>query len=534
MIRRILVSVLLVGLFAASVWANRQADQANEDFQPDWVEYTGPPEKRVGTPMLSVRRTPGWIAEPIADQRLANALNAVVNRPEAPASTCLVVYRNDQLVIDSAGDVPLLPASLMKIVTATAFLEKIDPESSYTTEVVVRSDVMESAADGVLTGDIYLVGGGDPVLSTPDYIERYSEPRAYTDITVLADRVASTLTQHGINTIDGGVIADESRYPEEERDYTNVKPREGAAPIWKSSYVTTNQVGPLSALLLNDGFSSFSSSTSSAGRRQNVRATDPARHAADIFDDLIEERGFTIRERTGKGVAPTDGELVTLGTVESPPRSEIVARMLRYSDNTTAEMAFKEVGHLAEIGSTQRITFFAVFQAVQRLLDLASVVTEEIIISDGSGLSTYNRLTCRIVAELLRQAGPGSPLVEGLAVAGQSGTLRNCEADALPVGASPTGVRTVLAKTGTLNDASALAGLTVADNGDVITFALISNDTGIITTLGFCNILQRMVMAAVIGHPYGPSATDASLQPLPAISNASNAPDKSATPVEEG
>ena len=72
------------------------------------------------------------------------------------------------------------------------------------------------------------------------------------------------------------------------------------------------------------------------------------------------------------------------------------------------------------------------------------------------------------------------------------------------------------AKSGTLNDVSAIAGVTVARNGDVLTFALISNREGLIFDLGFCNELQRGLISAAAGHPYGPSSADGLLHPKPA------------------
>ena len=516
MIRRILISILLVGLLATAVGAYWRAERTDAESQPDWAEEAGPPAKAVGTPLLSVRRTPNWLAGPIAESRLANAVTAVADRPEAPPDTCLVVYRNDELIADSNADELLVPASLMKIVTAAALLDKVDPDDRFTTEAFARADAMASINNGVLNGDLYLVGGGDPVLSTRAYIERYSEPRAYTDLDDLAEAVAASLTGQGITTINGAVVADESRYPEQERHYADHLPREGANPIWKPSYVSGNTAGPLSALLLNDGFSSFGSNPSSAGRRHNTRAQDPALYAGMVFDDMLEERGFVIRRRTGKGVAPPEEERTSLGSVESPPMSEIVTRMLRFSDNTTAEMLFKETGRLAGVGSARGLAFFVVYEVVLRLLGLPVAATDGIVISDGSGLSVYNRLTCRMVAELLRQSGPDSPLVDGLAVAGESGTLRNCQAGQAPAGASDDDNSDILAKTGSLNEATALAGITVAD-GDVITFAMIANGPDILTSLGYCNILQRTLLAGIDGYPYGPEGDDPQIQPLSAV-----------------
>ena len=438
-------------------------------------------------------------APPDAAEQLAIAFEEVTELRQAPSRTCMATYLNNDLVFEKLSGEALLPASLTKVVTGAIFLDLAGPDSRFTTEVFVKASALEAVTDGVLTGDLYLVGGGDPVLSTPRYAGRYPEPRAHTDITELANTVADSLNALGITTINGGVIADESRFPDEERDYADMRLSPDADRIWKPSNVAVNLVGPLSALLLNDGFSSYSYAVTSEGRRANIRAADPARLAAEVFDDLLEARGFVIRQRTGKGVAPGEHERKSLGVLQSPPAHEIVTRMLRFSDNTTAEMLFKEIGRLAGTGSAWEQAMVAANAEMLRLVDLPDTATAGAMVVDGSGLSYSNRLTCRMVAELLRRAGPGSPLVEGLAVAGESGTLRTC----LPSKAATNGQGELRAKTGTLNDSTALAGITVARNGDVVTFAMIANRPWIYQSLGFCNVLGRAVMDAALGHPYG-------------------------------
>ena len=525
--RRILVLILLAALATAAVGSYVQARRINADSDPGWAVDAGPPQMVVATPLLSVRRTPSWLSAPVTEARLFEQLSRVAALPSAPPQTCLAAYRNGEPIMSEQADAPLVPSSLMKIVTAAAILETAGPAATFTTEVFVRADDLRAAADGVLTGDVYLVGRGDPVLSTLSYIRRFPEPIAYTDFTDLAVQAATSLRDRGITAVEGSVVADESRFPEAERDYSRQIVQPGNQPIWQQSYVNSNQVGPLSALLLNDGYVSFPVSADYASRRQNVRATDPALHAAQVLDGLIEARGVGVSAPAIKGTSPPLSELHSLGSVESPPMAEIVARMLSYSDNTTAEMLLKDIGRRFS-GSARADAVVDVHAVLEeRLLD---VPTAGIVISDGSGLSLHNRLTCDLTARLLLQAGPDSPLVRGLAVVGESGTLRDCDADpqssaeavagtAEEAGTLAGGVATspVWAKSGTLNDVSALAGVTVARNGDVLTFALISNREGLIFDLGFCNDLQRALIAAAAGHPYGPSSADAALHPRPAI-----------------
>ena len=518
---RILVSIVLAALLTTAAGSYIQARRINAASDPGWVDDAGPPAMVVATPMLSVRRAPSWLSAPVTEARLFEKLSDVVTLPIAPPETCLAVYRNLEPVMLEDADALLAPSSLMKIVTAAAILETAGPAATYTTEVFVRNDALENVVDGVLTGDIYLVGRGDPVLSTPAYNRRFEEPMAHTDFTELPIEASAALRQRGIAAVEGSVVADESRFPEEERHYVLQFPRPGARPVWKQSYVNDNQVGPLSALLLNDGYVSFPPTADYASRRQNVRAADPALHAAEVLDGMMEALGVSFSAEATKGAAPPVSELRSLGHVESPQMAEIVARMLRYSDNTTAEMLLKEIGRRFS-GSARAEAVLGVQDVLQqRLLEIP---TEGIVIADGSGLSLHNRLTCDLIAELLRKAGPDSPLVRGLAVVGESGTLRDCEADPAAQTDPVTGTlaegavsSTVWAKSGTLNDVSALAGVTVARNGDVLTFALMSNREGLIFDLGFCNDLQRTLIAAAAGHPYGPSSADAALHPLPAV-----------------
>lgn len=510
-----MIPVLLLG-FAA--FAYIQAGSTDTGSEVEWVADTGPPERVVTTPLLSARRMPEWLVSDITDRGLSSAVAGVASVPSAPARTCVVAYRGDEPVTMIRDDEPMVPASLNKILTAAAILDLAEPDDTYVTEVFITNEARDSIADGVMDGDLYLVGGGDPVLATPDYIGRWEEARAHTDITALAEQVAAELTRLGVDDIRGGVVADESRYPEEERDYTGELPGTGLAddeaggadadaasdealdPIWKPSFVSANQAGPLSALLVNDGYVSY---PDEPNRRANARAEDPARQAVELFDDLLEAREFRIRSRTSKGTAPQiPDERTSLGRVESPPLREIVARMLAYSDNTIAEMLLKEIGIRSGLDSSRASAVFGIYGMLQEYGSL-----DEIVIADGSGLSSYNRITCTLIAEVLRRAGPDSALVDSMAAVGQSGTLSDC------LRRNPAVTGRVRAKTGTLNDVTALAGVTETSVGDVITFAMIANGEAV-GALGLCNDLQRAIITATTGHPYGPSADE--VVPAPA------------------
>ena len=232
-----------------------------------------------------------------------------------------------------------------------------------------------------------------------------------------------------------------------------------------------------------------------------MRAADPTRHAAALLNSLLESRGTPITKWARAGAAPAPAERTSLASIESPPMSAIVARMLSRSDNTIAEMMLKEIGRRT-LGSSREVAVAVVHGILQRLLGPLSAGIE---VADGSGVSRYNRLTCAAVAELLRQAGPDSPLVEGLSVAGETGTLKACRPSPPPAGqGSPN---PVLAKTGTVYLSNSLAGVTVAANGEAVTFAMMANGHNM-RLLGSCNALRRTLLNAAARYTYGPVPLD--------------------------
>ena len=455
-----------------------------------WPVPNGAAGQAVAHDLLAAESTP---ASDKALDRLRRDLGAVLSLRVTPDATCLSAQVDDDLIFQSKSNARLVPASLMKIVTASAALEIMSPAEVFKTAVFVRADALASVADGVLAGDIYLVGGGDPVLSTPHCIERYPEPVAHTDITELAARVFDALAAAGITRVEGRVVGDDSWFPDRERDYTGHYVSGASEAVWKRSFVALNAVGQLSGLLLNDGFSSYSGSTTTAGQQRNVRAADPAQHAAKVFDDLLEARGTVITMRPASGLAPPPTARTALGSIASPPLSEILVRLLSRSDNTTAEMLLKNVGRLTG-GSARSAATSSVKEIVQQRL---GPLADGLVVADGSGLSSHNRLTCAAIVELLGRSGPGSPLVEGLAVAGERGTLRLC-------GTAVAGQdqhNAIRAKTGRLNQVSALAGTTVASNGEVLTFAMMANRP-FITGLGSCNSIRRGLLNAAARYTY--------------------------------
>lgn len=458
---------LLVALIAGGAgWQAWQLDdRLDAATTPDATASATPPAT-ARTPVLSARRAPRWLQTPIADEALAAQLAQVV--ADSPADTCMVVRRDGHVVFEHQGDTPLVPASTTKIVTGVAALQVLGPDTRFRTTVKAAAEPV----DGVVDGDVWLVGGGDPVLATDEYIARYDEPQLHTDIETLADAIADA----GITHILGGIVGDESRY-----DTKRI------VESWDPVFVRDHESGPLSALSVNDGFRVFPSTRSNLAA---VPAEEPATHAARVLADLLAERGVKVGGEVRTGSAPADG--VELAAITSAPVTEVVGQMLAASDNTTAELLIKELGvATAGEGSTA-----AGVAAAMEVLRADGVAVDGIVLNDGSGLDRGDRLTCNALVTMLDNAGSASALANGLAVAGERGTLRERW-----VGTAASG--RIRAKTGSVRNSRALAGFADTDAGP-LTFAYIANASPTIDSAANLQVQERMGLV-LVGYPQGPT-----------------------------
>lgn len=430
------------------------------------------------TPVLSARRVPDHITEDIADRRLSTALSDLVSR--APAETCLVVAAGGRPIIAHQAGAGLIPASNEKLLVAAAALAELGPRWRFTTTAEARAP---ANARGVVDGDLWLVGGGDPLLATRSYASTSDkEAESRTALEALADRVADA----GVTEIRGQVLGDESRYDADR--YVDA---------WPTRFIDQNQTGPLSALSVNDGFSAFP--TPSRPGATETASTDPPAQAAQAFERLLRRRG--VRVTGGAGAARAPDQATVVAELRSAPLRAITAELLTWSDNQTAELLLKELGfrHSGQ-GTT---TAGAV--AVEEILTEAGYDLAGVDAVDGSGLAGSNRVTCGLLHAVLDDAGPRSALVEGLAVAGRTGTLT------ATFSGTPAEGR-LRAKTGSLNEARALSGVVRVPDGDDLTFALLVNQ-GYITPEG--DAVRIDVGLALAAYPRRPNLDQVGPRPLP-------------------
>jgi len=409
---------------------------------PAPVHASARPDARLLAPVLSVRRLPGAVSRLVGEARLRTALDAVLADPVfAPirASSCLVVHDAGHEVYAVRPDTSLVPASNLKLLVGLAALRRLGAGTRYRTEARATAPVV----DGALAGDLWLVGAGDPLLATADYAATAgfdNRPRAFTPL----ERLADGLVAAGVRQVQGRVVGDESRYDSQRYVAT-----------WRPAYVANGQVGPLTALSVNDGFAEW--------RPKHAPAPAPATEAANVLVHLLQLRGVAVTGGSGEGAAPRSARAVA--SVESVPIGDVVTEMLHESDNSTAELLTKELGARFGGAGTTAAGLGVVHASLSSLkLDVAGLSSV-----DGSGLDRSDRATCTLLIGLLDRVGPGDPLARALPVAGVDGTL------AKRFVGTPAAGR-IQAKTGSLEGVVALSGWAHGDQGRVLSFALVANN----------------------------------------------------------
>ncbi|HEV7649331.1 MAG TPA: D-alanyl-D-alanine carboxypeptidase/D-alanyl-D-alanine-endopeptidase [Actinophytocola sp.] len=351
-----------------------------------------------------------------------------------------VVYdpMTKQTLWENNPTTPLVPASTGKLLTSAAALLSLDHTEQLSTKVV----------EGDQPGDVVIVGGGDPTLSSlkPGTESVYPGAAHLSD---LVDQVKKSGAE--VNTVH----VDLSRYE-----------GDSMAPGWSNADIGGGYIAPMVPAML-DG------ARADANAQDGARNSNPARQLAQEFATRI---GATVAD--GADTKVKEGAKV-LGEVKSAPLVELVDTLLHSSDNVLAEAVAREVAK----GRGEEVSFAGASKATMDILRENKFDLEGVTMHDGSGLSTEDRVPARLFGELLGlAAGPDGkdartaklrPLIGALPVAGGTGTLGKRFGG---VGAEGRGW--VRAKTGTLSGVNSLAGVVLDKDNRLLVFALMSNGGG--------------------------------------------------------
>ena len=417
----------------------------------------------VGAPVLDAARVPSFVSQTVAAVRLGQRLDSVV---ASRSQSCLTVDDSrGPTLYTQRPDLSLMPASNLKLLTATAVLARLGAANRIHTELrAVRPPV-----NGVVAGDVWLVGAGDPLLATADFAAQAGyqhQPRPRTPLEDLAAKMAAA----GIREVQGRILGDESRYDTQR-----------VVPTWSPSYLTNGEIGPMSALTANDNLTQWTP--------KEVPATSPASNTAAVLAHLLQDRGVHVGG-VGEGAAPPAASVVVAG-IDSAPVADVVGVMLTQSDNLAAELLTKELGRRFGGGGTTS----AGLGVIRAVLDDQHMLVEGVAMADGSGLDRSDRASCRVLLHAVEQGGPSGIIARGLPVAGSTGTLFH------RYGGTPLAGR-LRAKTGTLNGAAAFTGWLAAGQDRQVAFSFLVNGIG---SEAEGHALEDKVAAALATYPEAPT-----------------------------
>lgn len=375
------------------------------------------------------------LAAALADERLRDV-------------RCLVIDANTgEALLARKPDEPSPPASVMKILTGTLALATLGEQARIPTRVLA----------GAEPGEVVLVGGGDVTLTrTPSGTPSFYPHPAHLD--TLAARVLERVPEVTRLVLDDRLFAQSVWHP-------SWHP-EGRSPDNYIPYITSLQVdGDRDDPVIDD----------------SPRTENPVGRVGTAFAALLgtpEVRrigGEMPAAQFGIDEAPEDADTgpargVELARVESAPLGELIEEMLRSSDNALAEALARLVavarGGDASWPSVQRA---AVEVATELGLDTAGCA-----LVDGSGLSEQNRVTPRLLVEVLRRGHRGEEgfrqVVERLTRSGHTMSPSRF------IGANRVVGGAVRAKTGYINLVHSLAGLVRTRGGRDCAFAVFACD----------------------------------------------------------
>ncbi len=357
-------------------------------------------------PMFSTDDRLSW------KENITNRLDGIMRSP------LLETVQASVMVWDLTDDVPvyqfreklhLRPASTMKCVTAIAALDKLGADYDFKTRVYYTGTINDSTQ--VLHGDLYCLGGMDPMLSSGDL-----------------SAIADSIRQLGITRIEGNVYADLS---------FKDKDRLGEGWCWDDK----NPV--LTPLLVN--------------RKDDFM---------DILLRKLRNVGISVDGFTDERQVPSNASLIITYTHSI---REVLHRMLKVSDNLYAESMFYQ---LAASGGVRWCSAKQGRNYENALFARLGLNPRDYNVADGSGLSLYNYVSAELEIQLLRHAYRNqevyNALFESLPIAGVDGTLRKRMR-------GTSAQNNVRAKTGTVRGVSSLAGYLTASNGHLLCFSIINN-----------------------------------------------------------
>ncbi|MFQ6613405.1 MAG: D-alanyl-D-alanine carboxypeptidase/D-alanyl-D-alanine-endopeptidase [Fidelibacterota bacterium] len=405
----------------------------------------------------------------------------------------VVSLKTGKTVYAYNADRLFMPASNNKIFTAATALHFLGPQFTFITRVYTDSNSVNSGTGQL--GHLILRGAGDPDL-TVDQLEalasRVAERWKQIDTLVLDNTALDTVRLGNGWMWDEGpwwyaAQIDPLTLNDNCIDFTVTPGDSGTAPqvayFPETDYITFTNRGitvtdtvdfktwEIDRDWANNGnhFELTGEILTTAKKRTVYRNVDnPTRFTGQVFRELLSKNGVQVGPVTVvDSVSPGD---VAVDSIVSSPLRESVINLLKSSDNLTAELLIKTVGHKVFGGKG---TWKKGLMAEKTFLfDSVGVDTGTIRIVDGSGVSRYNLTSAEaltlVLAYVYSDFTLNAEFMAALPTGGWDGTLENRMQD-------PLFDRRIRAKTGTLSGATALSGFAFPRKGEPLAFSILMN-----------------------------------------------------------
>lgn len=430
------------------------------------------------------------------DAALCEKINQTIEASELANARwgVIAIGLNDGRIVCGREERKLFnPASIQKILTAIVALDKLGADYRWKTSIYATQTVQ----DGTLDGDLTIYGRG-----APDFDENSLE------------NLIAQLQAKGLKRITGNIVGDDSYFKGDSigdgwtwndlqwyygaeasalsynKNELDVYMQDGK-PVASSDYLEIEsdlqpkQADRTEAYGIKRGLADnriyiWGNGEKASGR---MSVSNPARWTAKLFRDALEKKGITVEGDVKSGNWQSKDKLnvetgIELAAVESVTLAEVVNKMNKRSVNIYAELMLRTLGRNfgdsapAETKQIQEVRGddAAGTSVIKKFLTENKVLTEEIRIHDGSGLSRLDFVTPEAFGRALVYAAQSKfadVFTNSLPIAGTDGTLS---------GRLGKVKGKIYAKTGSINYVSSLAGYALTAEGEVLAFSITVNN----------------------------------------------------------
>lgn len=391
------------------------------------------------------------------------------------------------------ADVSMNPASTMKLVTTYAALEMLGPTHQWKTEFYTDGTLN----NGILQGNLYLKGGGDPKLNMEKLWLLMRDLRA-----------------NGVQQVTGDLVLDRSFFEQPQLPVFNddgndknkpflVKPDSLMVNLKALRFIARNDAGkvlisvepPIASIRIDNQVKAVNSKQCAGDVRYNpvtqadgsvlvtvsgqladgcnsqtyLSLLDHATYTAGAVRAIWKELGGSIQGQDRQAGVPKNAKL--LARAYSPDLAEIIRDINKYSNNTMAQQLFLSLGAQFR-NDADGDDAKAAQRVIRQWLAKKGITAPHLVMENGSGLSRAERVSAREMAQML-QAAWKSPyaaeFISSLPIAGKDGTMRKRLKTTAMNGQAHI-------KTGTLNTVRAISGFSRDNNGHTWAVVAILND----------------------------------------------------------